>query len=747
MKYYNKCDYNQLYSDYGKKFISSRKKRDNGAKFLNVACAFDTETTSFYELFDTGKTDRNNNPVIDKRKRACLYLWQFGIGDYIFYGRKTSEFVEFLNNIKKKFRLSAKRKIIIYVHNLAYDFQFIRHYFNVSDIFAREELKPIYAELNECFVFKCSYILTNKSLNLLSEETTTKKLVGDIDYTLFRHSETLLTDKEKQYAENDIKIILEYITMQIEKEGGNITKIPLTSTGYVRRYYLQYLQKNYNFNEYKRKYNCVIQLDIDVFQMLEKAFAGGYTHANYINVDTICYNVKSVDFTSSYPFVICSEKFPMKKFQKIKIESKQQFLNYIQDRPAVFKIIFKDITAKTNITTISKSKCRFGSDLDEKSHIPLKDRKYIFDNGRVKKARMLETTITDIDFKIIDKFYDFKDYVIYDFYVSRYDYLPKALIECVLQLYNDKTKLKGIEGKEELYQVAKALLNAFYGMCVTNPLSDDIIFDDENGWSTNEIDDKYQLSAKLSESENKYSSVLSFAWGVWVTAYARKNLLDMVYIIGDDVIYCDTDSIKYMNYTKYENDIECYNEELFNRAIRVANRYKIDIEKLSPKDIKGKIHKIGIFTDEGNYSHFKTLGAKRYLTCKDNKYIQITVSGVSKKDFYRYLKSIYGGEVAENKQYYISPSDEITQQIFDMFADGLSIPAEYTGKQTHTYITDFYECVLTDYNGIKSKVSEYNYIHLEPQPYKLGLKDEFEELITIYRFMNPHKKKIKGVLI
>ena len=254
MKNFNSFDFKAEYARCKNSFVTSKKRRDSGVKYLNVAVAFDTETTSFYESYidDKGK--------IIKRKRACVYLWQFGFIDTVYYGRKIEDFAEFLMQIKKYFKLNNKKKMIIYVHNLAFDFQFISEYFSVTDIFARTEYKPIYAELNECFVFKCSYFLTNKRLKLLSEETTVKKLVGDLDYTLTRHHETPLTKEEMQYAENDVLILLEYISNQIKKEK-DITKIPLTSTGYVRRFYLEYLQNKYNFAEYKRKYSPVIELD------------------------------------------------------------------------------------------------------------------------------------------------------------------------------------------------------------------------------------------------------------------------------------------------------------------------------------------------------------------------------------------------------------------------------------------------------------------------------------------------------
>lgn len=731
MKSYKFFNYKEEYKKVKNLFVTSRKKRDSGVKYLNIPVAFDTETTSFYESYidEKGK--------IVKQKRACVYLWQFGFLDTVYYGRKIEDFPLFLQQIKENFKLNSKKKIIIYVHNLSFDFQFISEFFSVTDIFARTEYKPIYAELNECFVFKCSYFLTNKSLKLLAEETTTKKLTGDLDYTLYRHYETPLTKQEMQYAENDILILLEYIAKQIEKEK-NITKIPLTSTGYVRRFYLEYLQNNYNFNEYKKKYKPIIEIDFDVFTLLEKAFAGGYTHANFINAGLICKNVKSIDFTSSYPFVICSSLFPMKKFQHIRIESKTQFLNYISNSPCVFTIIFKDLKAKTSITTISKSKCR----VDE---ISLKS-----DNGRIISTDFCETTITEIDFHIIDEFYTYSDFVIIDFYKSVYGYLPKPLIECVLKLYADKTQLKGIEEKADLYQLSKALLNSFYGMCVTNPLNSEIFFDDVKGWNTEEELTDEKKKERLEKSVTSYSSVLSYAWGVWITAYARKNLLDMVKIIGDDVVYCDTDSIKYMNYEKYEKIIDKYNQELLTRGKEVLKSYKIDENALSPIDIKGISHSLGVFTDEGVYTDFKTVGAKRYMTVKNNNLLQITVSGIKKNYFYKWLSHTFGGKCLDiNKQdtndvekmeYYQIQTEDEKEKIFDLFEDEkLEIPEEYTGKMTHCYIDEKFTCNMTDYTGKVAEVTQQRYIHLEKQPFKMSLDDEFQFLITL-KFEKPERK-------
>lgn len=72
-----------------------------------------------------------------------------------------------------------------------------------------------------------------------------------------------------------------------------------------------------------------------------------------------------------------------------------------------------------------------------------------------------------------------------------------------------------------------------------------------------------------------------------------------------------------MNYKKYEQHITDYNNELLSRGLKCLKRYKIDESLMTPKDIKGNAHALGVFTDEGVYSDFKTVGAKRYMTVKE----------------------------------------------------------------------------------------------------------------------------------
>ena len=67
------------------------------------------------------------------------------------------------------------------------------------------------------------------------------------------------------------------------------------------------------------------------YLLLKQCFAGGYTHANSYYVNKKLENVSSIDFTSSYPFVMVSEKFPMSKPRKLENLTQEQFQTLVNN--------------------------------------------------------------------------------------------------------------------------------------------------------------------------------------------------------------------------------------------------------------------------------------------------------------------------------------------------------------------------------------------------------------------------------
>ena len=588
--------------------IKGKRKR-----YDNTIYTFDIETTSFLILNNEQIPAIKYLELSKKEQEQCIfmsnmYIWMFGINDEVYYGRTWEEFKGFLIRLEN---WGTDCKKYVFVHNLAYEFQFLRNIFNMKNVFARKSRKPIKFELEDFNIeFRCSYMMSNCSLEKLADvyKLDVKKLVGNLDYSLMRNSKTELTEKELAYCENDCLVVYKYIEKELETYE-TMKSLPLTSTGHVRKELKSKIEKDYSYiNKVRRSVN----IDGHVYNLLIDAFAGGYTHANWIYADEVIKNVNSYDFTSSYPYVMLTEKYPASEFRKIgvtKIEQMKSCFAYI------VHVKFTNIKCKYYNNFISQSKCK-------------KIYKGRYDNGRVMGAEELEIVLTDVDLKFIFETYEFESYEFLECYYSIYDYLPKQFLEFILEKYINKTKFKNVEGKEVEYALEKAKFNSLYGMTVTNNIKDEVIFENDNGWSEKAIsNEKIQ---ELLEKEKKLG-FLSFSYGVWVTAYARYNLLSNLVKLDEYVIYADTDSLKLREGFDIEV-INNYNKSVTEKIKKVSNELEIDINKFCPTDSKGIKHELGVFDHDAFYKEFITQGAKKYayIDSKDNK-IHITVSGVPKK--------------------------------------------------------------------------------------------------------------------
>lgn len=709
--------------------VTAADKHDKKCKieYFNIPCSFDIETTSFYQEVENPK--RRSKIKTLSKKRACMYIWQMSLNGTEIYGRTWSQLHVFLGQLKTFLGLNHYRRLIIYVHNLAYEMQFMLGHFDISDVFARKSCHPISCLLEGCIEMKCSYFLSGLSLAKVAENLTTvsvSKLKGQLDYEKLRHYKTPLTPEELDYCAYDVRIVVYFIREEMARNENDITKIPLTKTGYVRRYVRNKIKEKYNYKIYRDKIKEFMVADEDLFTTLYKSFAGGYTHANVSYIDICMENVASIDFSSSYPAQMFMHKFPMTRFVYEKIVNYSTFKEIVSRDACVFRVKFKNLQPKTTHHILSKSKC----ELLINGQI---------DNGRVVSADYVVTYMTDVDWKTFNLFYTFdEDEINIDkFYHAKYKFLYKPILESILDFYESKTTLKGIPSKVAEYLVAKGLLNAIYGMMVTNPVNDEIELGADFKWTTSRPD----LQEALIKNKNNGNQFLCYQWGVWVTAWARYELLRAVAHMDSDVIYCDTDSIKFVDYEKHKEFIESFNKEITEALERSALMNGFETERLRPLDNKTKTPQpLGIFTFEGIYTKFKTLGAKRYAFEKKNKKtgkdeFRITVSGLPNAIQFGEIDTDYPSNpiffdddtpyqccIAKVK----SPTKYILEHgKFIYFRDRMRIPKEYSRLYTHTYIREPYTCELTDYLGNTVEVSEECYIHMEPSEFHMGLAEDF----------------------
>lgn len=718
-----------------KNFNLTRSKK---GLVYEIPIAFDIETSSW----------RNSENL----KRANMYIWMIGFNGAVIYGRTWEEFLRFLSLLQNYLHL-GKNKIIIYVHNLSYEFQFMRHWvderFGIKNVFIHKKRRPNYVELENGIIFKCSYFLSNYKLEYLANNLLfrypMKKLVGNLDYKLIRHSKTPLTGKELLYCYNDVRVLNSYIQEKIEKEGS-LTNIPLTNTGYVRNFCREKCFFGFNsdpemqrktFLDYKALMKSMTIEIEDEYNQYKRAFAGGFTHCN-VNYSNLTISLEKFglmyhgDFASSYPFNMVANLFPMGKPDfYTEIEDSKLFRKLLKEKCCVFDICFENIYPRVGFENIlSKSKCII------EGQSAINNGRIIFVKGKC------YTTITNVDFESLEKFYVWDKMKIFNMRAFRKAYLPKNLILSVLDFYEKKTSLKGLSGHEVEYMVSKNMLNAIFGMMVTDIIRDEINYEDGE-YIENKI--KGILVDKELEHYNySWTRFVAYQWGIFITAYARQALFSVIYELGDDYVYSDTDSQFFFNYDKHEKFFKEYEQNITVRLLKMCKYHKIPFIKCEPKTLKGKEKLLGSIDFEEPLIKFRSFGAKRYIYQFEDGFVNMTVSGCKKENAMPYLIAYYNVIDFDSEEFktiqkayrgdkearkLVCQMNYDYDEIFENFTAGMTIPASHSGKLTQTYLDFAFQEELEDYTGIIEQINEKSVINLEPQPFTSSIAEEYENLL------------------
>lgn len=649
--------------------------KDSGYQMQGLA--FDIETTSFEE---------------NEKHLATMYCWQFGIDTNTYIGRTWEEFVSFMEALNSKAE-GKNITLLILDHNFSFEWQFIKAWFSWNirkgkrDVFAKSDREIIYAKWKNC-EFRDTLALTGMPLKAFTRNYNlkTEKLVGDLDYSLERGKYTKLQNFEIAYCINDVQILTEFYNKYIIPQFLEPKKrIPLTSTGIVR----QEMKELFDAlpKEEKKKYKKFIrratpneQLYLVIRQYL---FRGGLTHANTGLCNAILENsAASYDLKSAHPSSMLREKFPekfyrvnRKLFKKVYEECKSGDYGFI----GCFR--FKNIRAAGWHCIESKNKLvSFSSDA-------------VFENGRLAFASEIEVVLTEIDFANYEKMYTWDKMQVEYLYEAKKDYLPDFLRKMVCNYFEKKETLP----KDTLeYMLSKRKLNGLFGMCATGLVENEIIFDpDKNEFVlSGETKDYYQLTRNL---------LLLPQWAVYIAAYTRRDIVDLLYLTGPDSVYYDTDSDKILNYKQYENAINDFNEK---RMFANANMQLYDYD---PKHFA----RLGCFELEyiTDPYGFKVLGAKRYIVKHDGQ-IQVTVAGMVKGSLEDYCEKFH-------------------KDIWEEFTDGLRLPPEYSRKKTTAY-TDFeIRGVFNDYKGDAQAYYEKSCVAIFDIPFEMNVEAQFLQQVLI----------------
>lgn len=694
---YNVDDFPYMQSRLGVDTCRGSGKR--AKTYYNLPTAFDIETTTIKEP--------------DGGYSGYMYIWQYCIGHYVCMGRTWEELRRFCYNLQSTFELGEGVNLVTYIHNASFEFQFMRNFFEISDVFARSERDVVKFTISEGIEFRCSYALSNMSLEKMLKNARNVRFMKqsgeDYNYDIIRTPETVMTDEELSYCYCDVAGLCEALNDYLIDD--NMVTIPMTSTGFVRRDTRNAMLSNprnwYQFRD--------TRLDAWTYAQIKTAVRGGNTHTNAIYTGMILGSdddpVKSKDKASSYPSVMMLHKFPGTKFVQRSASKFRQILNE-GTQAMLIDVEFENIRIKSYkvIPYIARSNCGLYG----------KDSRY--DNGRIVSSSRVQMVITDVDFRIIESQYEWDGMWIRMLKTSRYQMLPKEFRQLICDYFTQKTKLKILIGKkrrsglptdddEYMYNKFKNKINALFGMMLTDICNDDVIYDPDDteraaytGWRTEECN----IDKKLAQYYNNRKNCLRYQWGCWVTAWARYELqlgLDAVSFGidredgtripgGYDTIYVDTDSIKY-----YGDHDEAF--EILNRRI-IAQCEAADVPAYA--EIDGKRYYLGVWEDDAVYSQFIAWGAKKYAYILQDEpgIVHTTVAGLSKKGGSRFF----------------------TQHGMEAFKPGIEVPADVSGRTAGTY------CDRKDREFITidgCRILRGSSIGIHKVAYSLGITEEYRD--------------------
>lgn len=622
---------------YSKARINTRSKL-KPSYVIPIYGGYDVETTTV-KTFDGSRAAVYSHAVSLANMSEC----------HVYLMRTWDQFLSFIDRIRDFYELDENQRLILWVANLSFEFSFLQRRFEWDQVFAKETYQPLLASSSGIEFRECLTISGGSLETTAKDYCFTQKMVGDLDYKKLRNYTTPIDPiKERAYIVNDVVILAEYSKYLFREIIRPRRYVPMTKTGILASNMgEEFKQMSKCFGQgsdkmYKRYIKKCFPDETTYYHWFQYLFRGGYVHANalYANIDL--YNIRMKDITSSYPKEMVLSYFPSGPFVKTAWDP-----DLLKSKCCIIYVKWYNIRSTTQHSIESENKCIDYTDAS-------------WDNGRLIKAKELCVCLTELDFDIYQHYYTADSYEIYDFYVADRGTLPKFVIDGLLTAYKEKTKLKraGLHEDPEyapLYAAKKAEVNTWYGLLVKRIRLDIIIYDNEKGWTT--LEKKHPYNKEVSKT------LLRPEWGIWCTAHARHTLLMQTWRLiqaGVNVVYMDTDSIKYEDHPAAERIFRHYNKWI---------RRKLKNRGYDDEFIQG----LGEFEDElhGKTCRFKTLGAKRYIYTDPEKGIKATIAGMPK--------------VSINQ---LGTEDEIYAKFTEL---GFALPPEKSGKLRPDYTDEPYD--------------------------------------------------------
>lgn len=560
----------------------------------------------------------------DSLVRGWVYQWAIKFDNAYIYGRSPDEIVSLLEKLCEYYGLRHDKRILIYIHNASYDLQYLKAFLFEYDpkahFLALDNHSILICDVMG-FRIICSYKLTNLSLAALSDKYAKEyiKAVGEIDYTNVHYQDEELSATDWYYMFSDVASQYDGVTAYLNTMGYKYAyNAPYTSTGFVRTE----CRTAANNADYWHDEFIESQLPYQYYLWCRQCFMGGVTIQSfkYAGVTIRSDKLRHLDFTSSYPARQKINYFPTGAPSYYgNVEDFDEFNEMLETYCCIFTLTLEDVHINPNIFApcIPSSKC-----------IHIEGETKI--NGKVTSADKLSIIVCELDYKWIEKQYTAESMTVTNLIYFERGKMPEWLTDEVMHFFTNKCTLKEVD--ELLYAKSKAYLNSIYGMTATAPVREVFEMNRNHVIEKKKYEDKNERqereAAALSKYYNSYNNYMPYQYAIYTTAHARDALYTMIEATGDgegheydNFIYCDTDSVFYL-----ETET---NKKTMPEYIAKCKAAAVDAGAFVGENF------LGMPTEEPKIRAFRGLHAKCYAMEEWDKkkqefVLKVTIAGIPK---------------------------------------------------------------------------------------------------------------------
>lgn len=548
----------------------------------------------------------------NKDKRVRVYLWAIAFPDWkVKHGNSINSFMDTI----------LRRRVIIYFHNLKFDFSYIFQYLQEHKIEYEicEKMGTIYSVKFNNVELRDSMNYLNMTLKQVGQNYCEK--YGKLDYEGYEKPYNYIPNEEDiKYCSYDVLTLKEGFERYCETMRNILLSVNATKSADMIGKKLTNAGFAYEaFKELSDLEQVCSKTTREEFELFHFAYKGGYVYSK----EGFYQYLLMLDENSMYPDKYRNVPMPIGKPIECKSEKDAERFNFY-----IISINARYELKKGYIATIGGGVGKYGGTLYKSSS-----------GGEYERL-----VITNYDLKIIKEFYD----IDYEFEWCFGFETKQGLFEKYCDLFMEiKAKSKGI-----IRAGAKVFLNSPYGKTAMSGLNDkkDYYLDEDNIVCSRVID------LEMDDSQLQYLPI-----AICITASARYQLLTTARDIGfDRVVYMDTDSIKFM-----------ISKELYDLLMETPEEKRQDIVKEYFPKIQIDDKKLGYWKVEGYPLYFKTLAPKKYLYY-DKSRLHITIAGFNKPAVLNKIGAEYDSSI-ENEVVSKPMTKEKAFKVFDNFKKGLKV--------------------------------------------------------------------------